>query len=214
VVEGAVRIAVRDNGRGISQEMLDRVFDVFVQLGTDIHRPDGGLGVGLAIVRSLVAAHGGTVWATSAGEGSGSEFVVELPLAETVAPAEQRSQDWGVAGLAADILVVDDNHDAADMLAALLQGHGHQVRVVYDGQAALDAFVERPPTLVLLDIGLPTVDGFEVARRVREQFGRGPRLVALSGYGQHSDLERSAASGFDLHLVKPVDIDDILAAIR
>ncbi|HZL20011.1 MAG TPA: ATP-binding protein [Polyangia bacterium] len=223
--DGQVVLRVRDSGIGIAPAMLPRVFDLFAQEWQASDRSHGGLGLGLSIVRSLVNLHGGTVTAHSAGLGRGSEFVVRLPaapeeraaVAPTAGPAATRT-----ATTARKILVVEDNEDVAETLTELLEQLGHVVRVAHDGPAALqipDTFI---PDLALLDIGLPVMDGYELARRVRERRElRDVVLVALSGYGQESDRERSRQAGFVAHLVKPVDpdhlkqiIDELTAAAR
>jgi two-component system CheB/CheR fusion protein len=177
-----------------------------------IDRAQGGLGIGLALVRSLVEMHGGSVTASSAGPGTGSEFVVRLPaLAEDAgaAPPEQGPEPAAPRR----ILVVDDNRDAADSLALLLQVSGHEVRTAHDGPTALEAARAWRPEVVVLDLGLPRLDGYEVARRLRrEQLGEGLVLVALTGYGQDEDRRRSEEAGFDHHLVKPAS-PDVLARV-
>jgi PAS domain S-box-containing protein len=204
-----VEIAVRDNGIGIPAGHLPEVFDMFTQAHRAAGRGQGGLGIGLAMVRSLVQMHGGTVEARSAGAGRGSEFLVRLPLAETHDADDDAGTAAGAAPLAGQrILVVDDNRDAADTLAMLLEADGAQARAVYDGQAALDALADLRPHTVLLDLGMPEMDGLEVARRIRaDPAWAGVRIVALTGWGQESDRERTRGAGFDFHLTKPVDLD-------
>jgi len=206
--EGGVRVRVSDDGAGIAPGLLPKVFDPFVQ-GDRTH---GGLGIGLTLVRDLVTLHGGTVEARSDGPGRGSEFVVSLPaLGDTssaVSPADAAADPGVVARRT--VLVVEDNADAAETLAEFLSSRGHEVRVATDGAAALGAIEEGPPDLVLLDIGLPGMDGYEVARRLRAQErGDRPFLVALTGYGQAEDRARSRDAGFDLHLTKPVDLEAV-----
>ena len=211
-------IRVRDNGIGIAPDLLPRVFDLFVQGERGPDRSEGGLGLGLTLVRSLVEMHGGSVSAFSEGPGKGSEFVIRLPVVEVLSvPAEVRSE----APAARRILVVDDNADSADMLAMLLEVEGHEVRTVHSGPAALAFFdggdgQPAPPShgfvtdAVLLDLGMPGMDGFEVARRLRSEPAlAGLLLVAVTGYGQDEDQERSRAAGFDHHLVKPVEMDSL-----
>jgi PAS domain S-box-containing protein len=201
-------IRVRDNGIGIAPDLLTRVFDLFVQAERRLDRSQGGVGIGLTLVKRLVEMHGGTVRAHSAGPGQGSEFVVRLPaLAEPAAGAPARKAEGGeaAAGLPRRrVLVVDDNVDAADSLALLLKLSGQETRVAYDGPTALLVAEAFRPQLVLLDIGMPGMDGYEVARRLREQ-GRKVPLVAVTGWGQEEDRRRSREAGFDHHLVKPVD---------
>ncbi len=204
----AVALRVRDNGRGIPAAQLPHVFDMFAQphLG---NRGDGdGLGIGLAIVRKLVEMHDGTVEAHSAGPGCGSEFVVRLPLLHDAAPdGDTGSGETTRAALAGHrILVVDDNADAADTLALLLDAHGVRARAVYGGPAALAALPGFAPSVVLLDLGMPEMDGFDVARAIRAEGHAHVRIVALTGWGQQADRERTRAAGFDHHLTKPVDL--------
>lgn len=212
-------VSVRDNGAGISPDMLPRVFDLFAQ--GDRHREcaHGGLGIGLALVRSLVELHGGRVEARSAGLGQGSEFIVRLPLAAR--PADEAQVERGEAtahGSARRVLVIDDNQDVADSLAMLLETFGVEVRTANSGAAGLDALAWFKPELVFLDIGMPGMDGIETARRIRERpEGREVMLVALTGWGQEEDRSRTHAAGFDRHLVKPAELDalqELLAALE
>ena len=203
------RISVRDNGSGIEPQLLPHVFDLFVQANRTADRSSGGLGIGLTMVRSLVQMHGGQVEAHSAGLGQGSEFIVRLPLLVEADAAQQRpDQDLSRTGrrLAQRILVVDDLVDSANSLAELLELWGGQVRVAHSGEHALAAAREFAPEIILLDIGMPGMDGFETARRLRAEHGPGPFLVALTGYGQSQDREETRAAGFNEHLVKPVDL--------
>jgi len=212
---GDVRIAVRDNGQGIELPVLPYIFDLFIQAERTPDRSQGGLGLGLALVKSLVLLHGGRVDALSDGLGEGSEFVVYLPLLEPVvkvpAPAPVASVP-DASGLR--VLVVDDNVDAAEMLATLLEMNGYAVRVEFDGASALAAALREPPTVALLDIGLPDMDGHELARRLRAQSATaGAVLVALTGYGQAEDQEQARQAGFNHHMVKPADIDRLLTLL-
>jgi CheY-like chemotaxis protein len=206
-----VVLRVRDTGIGMVAEMLPRVFDLFVQAERRLDRSHGGLGVGLTLVRRLVEMHGGSVSAHSEGLGKGSEFVVRLPVLPEEAKGHPLPGQGGVPGSTPSpprrILVVDDNLDAADSLAALLRLEGHTVRVANDGPAALAAAQVEPPDLVILDLGMPGMDGFEVARRLREQPGRTTVLVALTGWAQEDDRRRCSEAGFDGHLPKPVEPD-------
>jgi signal transduction histidine kinase/ActR/RegA family two-component response regulator len=209
---GMVQIVVRDNGVGIDAALLPHVFDLFVQGERSPDRAQGGLGVGLALVRSLVEQHGGSISAASAGPGAGSEFTIRLPLAHGVAPALALPQPGDTAGCRPlDILIVDDNADAADTLSMYLSTVGHQLRVAYEGHGALALAADAAPDVLLLDIGLPDIDGYELAQRVRAlpQTAHAT-LIALTGYGQHSDRERSIAAGFNYHLTKPVDAAALL----
>jgi len=204
--DGMVELSVRDTGMGIPADMLSRVFDMFTQVPHAIERSQGGLGIGLTLVKRLVELHGGTVEARSAGPGRGSEFVVRLPerLQEQPAPSVAALAD--PAAPRRRILVADDNRDAADSLAFMLRIGGHDVRTAYDGQQALDLAETFRPSLALLDLGMPRVNGYDTARRLRQtEHGRDMVLVALTGWGQPDDRSRSLASGFDHHLVKPVD---------
>ena len=222
---GVVTLRVRDTGLGIDPELLPHIFDLFTQAERTPDRSEGGLGIGLTLVKRLVELHGGTVEALSDGLGSGAEFIVRLPalasagtqpVVEKVparvpvaAPADARSLR---------ILVVDDNVDAADSIAMLLNMEGHETRAVNTARAALLAVPDFKPEVVLLDIGLPEMDGYEVARRLREQNGRHRmRLVAVTGYGQPADRRRAQAAGFDEHMVKPVEpaaLQDFLRIVQ
>ena len=204
-------LIVRDNGIGIPADALERIFDLFVQADHAIVHSQGGLGIGLTLVRNLVELHNGTIEARSAGPGQGSEFIVRLPLssadsagADTDAtPAQTRPP----AASGFRLLVVDDNQDAANSLGKLLELQGHRVRIAYNGMATLEIVKEFVPDAVLLDIGMPGMDGYEVATRLRQQPAlRTTMLVALTGWGQQEDRRRSAEAGFDRHLVKPLDV--------
>ncbi len=214
-----VRVSVVDQGVGIRPDMLERVFDAFEQARQSAARPEGGLGLGLAIVRNLVVLHGGRAWALSEGEGRGSEFVVELPVADAGAlrpePAAGPAKLVGVASDADHtILVVDDNHDAAVLLADGLRTLGYRVCTAHDGVEAIGLAEAVKPRAALLDLGLPVMDGYEIARRLRESEAlAGIRLIAVTGYGQPADRERSAAAGFDAHLVKPVSLEQVQEAL-
>ena len=211
--DAAVR--VRDAGIGIPADLLGRVFDPFVQGESGLDRAQGGLGIGLTLVRRIVELHGGSVEAKSEGPGRGTELVVRIPAqpptelaesAEPVAALEPRS--------AIRALIVEDNVDAAEALATLLRLLGHEVEVRYDGASGLEAARRNPPDLVLLDIGLPGMDGYEVASRLRaEPATKGIRIVALSGYGRHQDRSRSLEAGFDGHLVKPIDLETLRSVL-
>jgi PAS domain S-box-containing protein len=204
--ENAV-IRVRDNGIGIRPAMLSQIFEMFTQGGSEGPYSQGGLGIGLTLVRRLVELHGGHVEAYSEGIGCGSEFVVTLPLAQVDACLARPAVESRAAHDAQSrrILVVDDNGDAADSLCMLLKSRGHDVHVAYDGLEAVGAAVTFDPDVVLLDIGLPKLSGYEAARRIREARGDGILLVAITGWGQEEDRRRSRDAGFDHHLTKPVD---------
>jgi signal transduction histidine kinase/ActR/RegA family two-component response regulator len=213
---GYAVIRVRDEGIGIAPDMLDRVFELFEQHPQALDRSAGGLGLGLAIVRSLVHMHGGRVRAISEGIGHGSEFIVELPLAAAVAPsagvvsAPTLSPDLP-RGDGEHVLIVDDNEDAARLLYEALTALGYQARIAMDGPRALRVADEFRAAIGVLDIGLPVMDGYELARQLRARGGI--RLIAVTGYGQPSDHERSRAVGFDAHLVKPIELGELARLI-
>ena len=217
--EHDVVVRVRDTGIGITPEMLPRVFDLFVQERQTLERSQGGLGLGLTIVHSLVHMHGGTVSAHSEGAGRGAEFVVRLPVAVMGAssPLSDLAGTSPAAGVTPDIriLVVDDNEDAADMLVEALASKGYRVRDAHDGPAAIRIAAEFKPHIALLDIGLPVMDGYELAHRLRQlPASGGIRLCAVTGYAQETDRARSRAAGFDRHFAKPLDLDVLHAALR
>jgi CheY-like chemotaxis protein/two-component sensor histidine kinase len=217
---GEVVVTVRDNGIGIAAESLPRLFTIFSQVEHSLERAQGGLGIGLALVKGLVEMHGGSVAAHSAGVGRGSEFVVRLPLAlgepeGTVAPAPPAGAA-GAGHARRRILVVDDNRDGAATLAMMLSLLGHDTRTAHDGLEALDVAAAFRPEVVLLDIGMPKLNGYDAARRLRQEpWGRDVVLVACTGWGQEEDRQRSREAGFDVHLVKPVafaDLEKLLAS--
>jgi CheY-like chemotaxis protein len=228
-VDGAVEIRVSDSGIGIPKHLLPMIFDMFTQLNHQTGRPQSGLGIGLALVRKLLDMHGGTVTAFSEGDGLGSEFLITLPVItnETVSAAGVGDGltngltsfgSGGPAGVEATpqqirrrILVADDNSDALESLAILLELGGHEVFSAANGALALESAERHLPEVALLDIGMPKLDGYEVARRIRAQpWGRRITLVALTGWGQDSDRRRSGEAGFDSHLVKPLDLDKLM----
>ena len=212
IESGCVRVAVRDNGQGIDPPILPYIFDLFIQAERTPDRSQGGLGLGLALVKSLAALHGGRVEAHSEGLGRGSEFVVFLPcLPEGAAASAPRTdmRTGGARGL--KVLVVDDNVDAAQMLATLLGMNGYDVELAYDGRSALASAARSPPDVALLDIGLPDIDGHELARRLRAMPATTQAvLVALTGYGQEEDQRRAYTAGFDHHMAKPADLARLL----
>ena len=199
-------VRVRDSGIGVPPDVLERVFEPFVQSDGSLARTDGGLGVGLTLVRSLVEMHGGRVEAASPGLGQGSEFVLRFPAplsSEAALPPEPAP---AIAPRGLRVLVVEDNIDAAESLATLLRLWNHDVSVVHDGRLALEAAREQQPEVVLLDIGLPGLDGYQVARRLRDEIGLDHALlVAMTGYGQPEDRRRSQEAGIQYHFVKPVE---------
>ncbi|MEO7742176.1 MAG: ATP-binding protein [Usitatibacter sp.] len=204
-------VCVRDNGIGMAAESLATIFDMFVQVDRTLERSQAGLGVGLTLVRRLVELHGGTVEAASAGQGEGSEFIVRLPLSHArLEEAPAGKSNGGPPEHVRRILLADDNADFANSLGQLLTSRGHQVRIAYDGAAALATAREFMPDIAFVDIGMPQVHGYEVARRMRsESSTAGCVLVAVTGWGQENDRKRAREAGFDRHLVKPVDRAEI-----
>jgi CheY-like chemotaxis protein len=205
-------VTVRDTGTGIAPEMLERVFELFIQANTSLARAQGGLGIGLTLTRRLIEMHGGTIAARSAGLGQGSEFELQLPLdtAELEVPAAPPATPARKRRL----LIVEDNRDARKMLHAVLELHGHRVWEASDGAGAVRLAVDHSPEVVILDLGLPDMDGFETARRIRRRLGQQVRLIALSGYGDEDTRRRSREAGFDLHLIKPVSPERLVEAIE
>ena len=200
-------VTVKDAGMGISSELLPKIFEMFAQGDQTLERSHSGLGIGLTLVRRLVEMHGGTVQASSEGPGRGSEFVVRLPglIEESVAPPPNPAVD-APAVAARRILVVDDNHDAAESMSMLLELMGNETRLAFDGMEAVDAAASFRPDVILMDIGLPKLNGYEAAAQIRrEPWGKAMILVALTGWGQDEDRRKSVEAGFDVHLVKPVD---------
>jgi CheY-like chemotaxis protein len=212
-----VVLRVRDEGIGLSDDLRPHIFDLFTQADRSLDRAQGGLGIGLTLVRNLVELHGGKVEAKSEGPSRGSEFIVRLP-AHAPAPVPNAAQEscgepLGNSSPALRVLVVEDNFDSAEMLALMLELNHHEVRVTHDGPSALAVMQEFQPQVVLCDIGLPGMNGYEVAQelRARSEFKK-TRLIALSGYGRDEDRHRSRESGFDSHLMKPVE-PDVLEAL-
>ncbi len=212
---GSVVIRVIDNGEGITAKMLPHVFDLFAQDERTMARSYGGLGIGLTIVRRMVELHGGTVAARSDGPGQGSEFIVTLPRIEPDKVAESAPLAVeGSAPVSARVLCIEDNVDAAEGLSMFLRSSGHQVEVALDGQTGLELFDQLKPDVVICDIGLPDINGYEVARRMRERRpSRSPTMIALTGYGRAEDHERTLAAGFEHHLVKPANPGALLRLI-
>jgi signal transduction histidine kinase/CheY-like chemotaxis protein len=202
----ALVLRVRDSGVGISEEMLGRVFDLFTQAENSLDRAKGGMGIGLTLVRTLVELHGGDVQVASAGLNQGTVFTVRFPrlLERPVATPQENTAK--ITTRRHDLVLVEDNDDSRELLGLLLSEHGHRVRAAADGLSGVQLALDARPDVMLVDIGLPGLDGYGVARRVREAYGSAPYLVALTGYGQPEDRQRALASGFDEHLTKPVDM--------
>jgi CheY-like chemotaxis protein/two-component sensor histidine kinase len=207
-----VVVSVKDNGAGIPPDKLDSIFDMFMQVEGTSDRSQGGLGIGLTLVKRLTEMHGGSIEARSAGEGQGSEFIVRLPVLNRPAVAPSSGTDVeSESQPQRRVLVVDDNRDSADSLAMLMEITGNKAYLAHDGVEAVEAIEKHRPEVVLLDIGLPGLDGHEVCRRVREQpWGKDIVMIALTGWGQEDDRRRSEEAGFNGHLVKPVDYDKLL----
>ena len=210
-----VVVTVKDTGIGIAADQLPHIFEMFTQVDQSLERSQGGLGIGLTLVKRLVEMHGGSIEARSEGAGKGSEFVVRLPVViEASKPQESGGVDGQPVKSSHHILVVDDNRDGADSLAMMLRIMGNDTRTAYDGQEGVDVAGEFRPDVVLLDIGLPKLNGYDVARRIRKQpWGKGVVLIALTGWGQDDDRRRSHEAGFDHHMVKPLDPEALMKMI-
>jgi CheY-like chemotaxis protein len=206
---------VRDNGIGIAAEHIPGLFEMFAQVDTSLERSRDGLGIGLTLVKTLVEMHGGTVDARSEGPGRGSEFTVRLPiLSDATRPLAAPATTKPVPAVRRRILIVDDSEDGAESLAMLLQLAGHETHKAHDGQAAIEAAERLRPDAILLDIGLPIMNGFEVCSHIRRQpWGKDLVLVALTGWGQDEDRQKSREAGFDAHMVKPVDHDLLMTLL-
>jgi signal transduction histidine kinase/CheY-like chemotaxis protein len=221
VEDGRALLRVSDTGIGIAPDLLDEIFEPFTQASTSLDRSEGGLGLGLSLVRGLVALHGGDVRARSEGPGRGSEFLVELPLSarplETAArarPATSATVEPQDGPARRHVLVVEDNADNRETLVMLLESFGHEVVTASDGPSGVQVAIDAHPEVAIVDIGLPGFDGYEVGRRLREALGRSVTLVALTGYGQADDRDRARAAGFDVHLTKPADVELVAAVIE
>jgi CheY-like chemotaxis protein len=215
---GEVVLEVADDGAGIEPDLLPRVFDAFTQGRQGLDRKQGGLGLGLAIARQLIVGHGGTIEARSAGPGRGTVMVVRLPCSREPSPRDASSRAVASASrrrVMRRVLIVDDNPDAAEILAEALEESGHEVRTVGDGPSALQLVETFVPDVAFLDIGLPAMDGYELASHLRRvpSLANKP-LVAITGYAQDDDRQRALASGFDEHLAKPLDLDRVLECIE
>jgi CheY-like chemotaxis protein len=205
-----VVVSVRDTGIGIPAEQLPRIFEMFSQVDHSLEKSQGGLGIGLTLVRQFVEMHGGSVEARSEGPGRGSEFLVRLPIVEDACVARRTNgEEAGKASLR--ILIVDDNRDGADSLAMMLKFTGNDTRTAYDGEDAVSAAALFRPDVILMDIGMPRLNGNEACRRIREQtWQRQPIIIAQTGWGQEGDRQRTQDAGFDFHLVKPVDVASLM----
>jgi CheY-like chemotaxis protein/anti-sigma regulatory factor (Ser/Thr protein kinase) len=217
VSDGQITVTIEDDGTGIAPDLLPQIFDIFVQGYRSVDRSAGGLGIGLTLVRKLTEMHGGTVSAHSEGAGTGSTFTVTLPHVPFTgaSPSEMRATvKMPKVAKPRRILLVDDNEDALALLSEALEAAGHTVRTAKDPAEALQVINEFNPELAILDIGLPVMDGYELAQKIREKLEpKTPRLFALSGYGQHSDREKSLEAGFADHFVKPVDVKQLIERI-
>ncbi len=216
---GDALISIRDNGIGIAPEMLERIFGLFTQADRSLDRVQGGLGIGLFICRQLIELHGGNISAHSDGVGQGALFTIRLPLLphlEKVSPHPVTTTPARVAELTTTkrVLVVDDNVDAAVALSWLIGQRGYAVRVAHDGTTALQAARDFRPDILLLDLGLPGIDGYELARRLRADGFAFARMIAISGYARESDVESAHRAGFDLHFAKPVEFAQLVAALE
>jgi signal transduction histidine kinase/CheY-like chemotaxis protein len=213
---GEIKLSVTDNGVGVDAQILPHLFNLFPNGRTSAERRPGGLGIGLSVVKTLVQLHGGTVSVSSEGRGRGSEFVVTLPalVGDDYAKQAGFAPPAPIAARSERVVVVDDNRDAAELVGVVLSSIGHDVSVAHDALQALSLIARVKPSVVVLDIGLPVMDGYELASRIREEFGKNsPRLVAVTGFGLDQDRARSRDVGIDTHLVKPVDIQKLIAAV-
>jgi CheY-like chemotaxis protein/anti-sigma regulatory factor (Ser/Thr protein kinase) len=210
-VDGSARIVVSDEGRGIDPNHLGTIFEMFAQSRQGLARTEGGLGLGLTIAERIATAHGGSIQAESEGPGHGATFTVTLPMD----PLAVRSGGGETASLdRLRIVIVEDQHDAREALEMLMELEGHEVYAAHDGVAGLELIIEKEPQIALLDIGLPQMNGYELAASVRHRMGGRIKLIAMSGYGQPEDVRRSEEAGFDRHLTKPVDPQRLASALR
>jgi CheY-like chemotaxis protein len=208
-------IVIRDTGVGIDPALLPRIFDAFAQAAQSLDRKHGGLGLGLAVAKGLAELHGGSVTATSEGPGLGAELIVRFPASEETPALGENGEPLPRAAAALRILIVEDNVDAVEALRSLLEQHGHQVLVAYDGPTGIEAAKSGRPDVVLCDIGLPGMDGYAVAGAIRrDPAASTARLIAVTGYGRDVDRDRALESGFDIHLVKPVSARQLLGHLK
>ena len=202
-------IYVRDNGIGLTPEMIAKIFNMFTQIESDLGRSEGGLGIGLALAKGLAELHGGRIEASSAGLGQGSEFAISLPkslIVEKPAESPRHAADGASPAVSKRILVADDNRDGAETMGMLLKLSGHQVYLAHSGAEALEVAKRERPDIAVLDIGMPDLNGYEVAERIRhEAWGERIKLIAVTGWGQAEDKRRALGAGFNHHLTKPVD---------
>jgi len=214
-VEGdAISLSVKDDGIGIAPQSITGIFEMFSQIDAGTGRSDGGLGIGLALVKGLTELHGGTVEARSAGLGFGSEFIVRLPLARREAASPVATDPAPAVAVRRRILIADDNQDAAESLSMLLELAGHEVRIAHQGRAALAIARTFRPDTALLDIGMPDLSGYEVAKELRQEpWATRLRLIAVTGWGQEDDRRRALQAGFDHYLTKPIDPDQLESLI-
>lgn len=219
IEKNEIVVTVTDNGSGIPEEMLTSIFGIFTQLPRSLARSEGGLGIGLTVVKRIIDMHQGSIEAISQGINKGAEFVVRLPIDDamefdTVLAVDEAARPSQFSKKLAKILVVDDNKDARDALGTLLESHGYEVALAKDGNSAIQESYVFNPDVVILDIGLPDISGYEVARHLRERLGSTkPKLIALTGYGQSHDIQRATAAGFDAHILKPAQITSLLSKI-
>jgi DNA-binding response OmpR family regulator len=210
-----ISVTIRDSGVGIDPGLLPRIFDAFAQATQPLDRTHGGLGLGLAVAKGLAELHGGSLAAESEGTGRGTQLTIRLPVVAELPALTSERHATVTDGSPLKVLIVEDNVDSVDILRSLLEYHGHQVSVAYDGPAGVQAAKAEQPDVVLCDIGLPGMDGYAVAGAIRQDpTNRSPRLIAVTGYGRDSDRDRALESGFDLHLVKPVNPTLLLGHLR
>jgi CheY-like chemotaxis protein len=214
----AIKIRVKDDGIGLAREAMPNLFQMFSQVDPALDRAQGGLGIGLALVKGLIELHAGTVEVASEGIGHGSEFTITLPgtllVTETLQPAGSATAEPPRNVSSFSVLVADDNRDAADTLSLLLEIAGYSVQVAHSGREALEMLLRDPPDAAILDIGMPDMSGYEVARRFRTESSQGVFLLAVTGWGQRDDIARAKAAGFNEHLTKPVDPDRVEQMLR